>query len=126
MVSEITKKHRLWYWIFFALSLLLNVGPLTVYTIKAVIEADLVYEKVTLVMTVFVVLIMTVISLINKVAMRSRLWVILIGIYFCLDYIMTPLIIIAVCQVVDEIIVSPLKKHFREKLSINKEIDRRL
>lgn len=125
MVSEITKKNRLWYWIFFAFSLLLNVAPLATYAIKAVIEADLVYEKVTLVMTVFIVLIMTIISIINKVAMRSRLWIILIGIYFCLDYIMTPLIIIAVCQVVDEIIVSPLKKHFKEKLSINKEIDRR-
>ena len=125
-MSETTKHYRLWYWVFFIFSVLLNVCPLAVYSIKAIVESDLIYEKVTLVLTVFIVLIMTCISLVNKVAMRSRLWVILIGIYFCLDYILTPLIIIAVCQIVDELVVNPLKHNFREKLVINKQIDRRL
>lgn len=125
-MSETTKHYRLWYWVFFIFSILLNVSPLAGYAIKAMIESDLIYEKVTLVTTVFIVLIMTCVSLVNKVAMRSRLWVILIGLYFCLDYILTPLMIIAVCQIVDELIVSPLKHSFREKLVINKQIDRRL
>lgn len=121
-----TKHFRICFWFTFIASLLLNIAPLAVYTIKALIEADLTHEKVSLVMIVFVVLIMTIVSLVNKIALKSRLWIILIGIYICLDYIMTPLIIIAVCQIVDEIIMSPLSKHYKLKLNINKEMDARL
>ena len=125
MTSSITKHYRLWYWVFFAFSLLCNICPLAVYSIKALIESDSTPEKVALSTTVFIVLIMTVISIINKHAMRSRLWIILIGIYICLDSIMTPLIIIAVCQVLDELVVCPLKNSFKNKLIINKQIDKR-
>lgn len=126
MTSSITKHYRLWYWVFFAFSLLCNICPLAVYVIKSLIESDSTPEKVALSTTVFVVLIMTVISIVNKHAMRSRLWIILIGIYICLDNIMTPLIIIAVCQVLDELVVCPLKHSFQNKLTINKQIDKRL
>lgn len=120
-----TAKFRLLYWIFFAASLLLNVAPLTFYTVGALCSASLVYEKVALCMTVFVVLIMTIISMLNHVALKSRLWIVLIGIYICLGEILTPLIVIACCQITDEIIVSPLKVSFRNKLTINKELDLR-
>ena len=120
-----TAKFCLLYWIFFAASLLLNVAPLTFYTIGALCSASLVYEKVALCMTVFVVLIMTLISLMNHAAMKSRLWIVLIGIYICLGEILTPLIVIACCQITDEIIISPLKASFRNKYTINKEMDLR-
>ena len=121
-----TKKYRRNYWILLILSILLNVCPLAVYTLKAVFESQVVYQKVALTSTVFIVLIMTIVSLVNKVTLKSRLWIILIGLYICLDYIMTPLIIIAVCQVVDELIVTPLKKSSKNKLIIHKQIDARL
>jgi hypothetical protein len=121
-----TKKYRTLFWVFFAISVLLNIGPLCGYTIKALIEADLTHEKVALCLTVVVVLIMSAICLINKVALKSRLWIILIGLYMCLDYILTPLIIIACCQVLDELLISPLKSMFKTKLTIHKELDKRL
>lgn len=120
-----TSKMRRAYWIFAIMSLLLNICPLAVYTIKALYEANLTHEKIALSMTVFVVLIMTIISIANKIVLRSRLWIILIGVYICIDYIMTPLIIIAVCQILDELLIAPLKKSFKNKLIINKEIDKR-
>lgn len=125
-MSDRTKKFRNLYWIFLILSILSNICPLAVYTIQALINADLVHEKVALTMTVFIVLILTIISLINKITLRSRLWIILIGIYLCLDYIMTPLIIIAICQIMDELIFSPLKKRYKNRLIINKEMDKRV
>lgn len=125
MMSERTRKFRCLYWIFFVISLVINIGPLACYTISALINADLTHEKVTLTMTVLIVLIMTIISIINKITLKSRLWIILIGIYICLDYIMTPLIIIAVCQILDELIISPLKKSYKNRLIINKEMDKR-
>ena len=121
-----TKTYRFKYWMLFALSLLLNICPLAVYTIQALLQGQLVYQKVALTMTVFIVLIMTVISIVNKITLRSRLWIILIGLYLCLGEILTPLIIIAVCQIADEIIVHPLKGHYKNKLTISKEIDKRL
>lgn len=125
-MSDRTIKFKRLYWIFLIFSLLLNVGPLAGYSITALINADLVHEKVALTMTVFIVLILTIVSMINRVTMKSRLWIVLIGIYMCIDYIMTPLIIIAVCQILDEIVVTPLKKNYKNKLTINKEMDMRL
>lgn len=124
-MSSITKHYRLWFRIMFVVSLLLNICPLGVYTVKALLEADLTHEKVALTMTVFVVLIMTIICIANKIVLRSRLWIVLIGIYLCLDYIMTPLIIIAVCQVLDELVACPIKKYCKTRLVINKQIDKR-
>lgn len=126
MTSNVTKSFRLKYLLCFFISILLNIGPLAFYSISALINSTLVYQKVTLIMTVLIVVILTAVSLVNKVAMRSRLWILLIGIYVCLEYIMTPLIIIACCQIIDEIIFTPLYKSMRNKLLINKQIDRRL
>lgn len=106
-------------------SVLLNIGPLLGYIIASVIQADLVTEKIALSMTILIVVILTLVSIVNKVALRSRLWILLIGMYLCLDSIMTPLIIIAVCQVIDELIVSPLAAHYKTRYRINKEIDLR-
>ena len=121
-----TKTYRIWFWILAVLSFLLCVGPLAAYSVSALIAADLVIEKVALASTVFIVLIMSVVSWLNKIALRSRLWIILIGLYICLDSIMTPLIIIAACQVIDEIIVCPIKNNLSTKLTISKELDKRL
>ena len=125
-MSNITNHYRRLYWIFLLVSTLLTICPATVYTIKALIESDLVYEKTSLVLTVFLVLIMTCITIVNKQAMRSRLWILLIGLYISLDYILGPLIVIAICQVLDELIACPLKKSYKNKLVINKQIDRRV
>lgn len=125
-MSSPTKKYRNLSYIFGTLSILLNITPFAVYAIIALADSNFIYQKITLSMTVLIVAIMTLVCLINKVAMKSRLWIILIGIYVCLGEIITPLIIIAVCQIVDELIVSPLYKNFKNKKIINKEIDKRL
>ena len=120
-----TKKYRTIFWSLVVLSILLQVGPLITYGIIGYVESDLVTEKVALSMTVVIVAVLTVVSFINKVALRSRLWIILIGLYFALDYILVPLLIVACCQIADELIVSPLKKHYKTKLTISKEMDKR-
>ena len=120
-----TKKYRAIFWSLVVLSILLQVGPLVTYGIIGYVESDLVTEKVALSMTVVIVGVLTVVAFINKVALRSRLWIILIGLYFALDYILVPLLIVACCQIADELIVTPLKKHYKTKLTISKEMDKR-
>lgn len=124
--STTTKKYRNWFWFFAIASVLLNIVPVTTYVLLAFFESALVVEKVGLCSTVLVVIIMTVVAQVNKVAMRSRIWVLLIGLYLCLDYFITPLIIIAVCQIIDEVVATPAKNYNKTRLVINKEMDKRL
>lgn len=121
-----TKKLKAKYVTAALISLLLNIGPLLVFTIIAFISGTAIVHKVTLSMTLLVVLIFSIITLVNKTVFRSKLWILLIGLWLCLDNILTPLIVFAVCQVVDELIVTPIKKYYKDRYKINKEIDRRL
>lgn len=126
MKSKQTKSNKRWYLIFSFISAILWLAPVAIFLFLAVMEGTLMYQKVALSLTVLCVVIMTIVALTSKVALRSRLWILLIGIYICLQEIMVPIIIFACCQVADELIVSPLKTRYKRKYQINKEIDGRL
>lgn len=121
-----TKKYQRLALFLTILSVLLYVGPFATYVVMGLCGDALITEKVGLVATILIVGIMTVVATANKMVLRSRLWILLIGLYACLDNILTPLIIVAVCQVLDEMIVSPLAKWYRTKATINGELDKRL
>ena len=125
-MANITKKLRIAAVLLLIISILLNVGPLAAYTIMGLAEADLTTEKVALASAVFVVLILSVVAWVNKTTMRSRIWVILLGLYFCLDNFVVPLLVIAITQILDEWIISPLYHYYQNKYTINREIDRRI
>ena len=80
-----TKKYNRLYWTFFILSLLLNAGPLFYYIGEAALGGALIHEKVSLSLLVIVVLIMSIVSWANKIVLRSKIWILIIGLYFCLD-----------------------------------------
>jgi hypothetical protein len=121
-----TKKYTRLAVLFTMLSVLLLIGPFLIYTAGALFGDALVSQKMALASTVVIVLVMTAISALNHLAMRSRLWILLIGLYCCLDNIMEPLLVIAVCQVLDELIIAPLAKRFRNQATIHAELDKRL
>lgn len=124
-LTPITKKYRLAATILLLVSILLNILPLGYYTVDALINAEFIMDQVKLCMTVFVVLIMSIVSWVNKTTSRSKIWVIIIGLYLCLDSFLVPLLLIGITQIADEWIISPLHKSFRNKYVINKQIDRR-
>ena len=121
-----TQRYRRLYWLFAITSLLFNIGPLAAYSIMGLVGAELVVEKVALATTIFIVLILSAVAFVNKTTMRSRVWVILLGLYACLDHMLTPLLVIAITQIVDEWFISPAAKSFHNKFVINKQIDKRL
>lgn len=125
-MSDITRKYSRLTALFMTIHIVLNIGPLATYSIMALIKSDLTHEKITLCSTVFVVIIMTAFAAVNKIALRSRIWVILIGIYICLNDIITPLIVIASTQLADELLIHPLYTLFKRNKEINKQIDRRI
>lgn len=120
-----TKKLRFWFIILTILSILLNIGPVAVYAVIGLVQGTLLIEKVALSMTIFVVAILSVIAWANKLVLRSRLWILLAGLFFVLDAFAAPLIIIGVCQVLDELFVCPIKKKIKTRYIVNKEMDRR-
>lgn len=121
-----TSKHRKIYILLSILSIILNCTPIVYYTVKAFIESSATVHKVALCSSIFISLILTLISLVTKVSLRSTLWILIIGLYLCLDSLINMIIFIAICQVIDEMIITPLKKSEKQKLVINKELDKRM
>lgn len=120
-----TKKLKFKAALLGVLRILLNIGPLAFYTILSLIESDGIGTKITLGCTVTLVLIFSAVAWVNKLALRSRLWILLIGFWLCLDTFLPALIVIASCQVLDELVFTPLHHHYKNRVTINKEIDRR-
>lgn len=124
-MSKQTKKYSSLYKMFFAFSIIVTVLPIIVYAIMGFVDGS-VREKLTLGITLIVAIILTVINLIFKFHLRSSLWIVVLGIYFCIDNIMPLLLIVAIGSILDEFIFTPLYKSFKSKAKINKEIDKRL
>lgn len=124
-MSAITKKYKILFIIFTILSFLATLGPLIYYITAGFIEAELTSQKVSLTCFVLCAGLLVIINTIMKYNIRSTIWLILIGIYFCIDNIMPLLFMIAVGTILDEFVLTPLKKRFKSKYSINKEIDKR-
>lgn len=123
--SNITKHYGKWYIIFGALSIISFFFPMIYFTGEALYTAQLVHQKIAICSTVMAVIIMSIVAAVNKLVLRSRVWIIVIGLWLCLENFLTPIIVIAVTQILDELIFSPLCKYFKERYVINRQIDKR-
>ena len=120
-----TKKYRFLGFLFSLLSLLCLIAPLAVFSGVAISEGIFETEAFALGATVLITLILSVICAINKVVMKSKIWIIVIALYVILDHFLPVLLVIAACQILDEIIISPLARYCKDIYRANKEIDRR-
>ena len=125
-LSKKTKKLRATYLITTIVSLLLWAAPIGTFVVMALVKSEFLYQKAALSLSVLTVVIMTIVALSAKIALRSRLWVLLIGVYICLDNILTMIVIFAACQIIDEMIVAPIRSRAKRRLEINRELDARL
>ena len=123
--SKQTKKYRIGYWVLTVISWALVFGPLAGYFIYGLIVSGTV-QKAGLLTTLFVAIVLTVVSVIMKLHLRSALFILVLGIYIAIDKISILLIIVSVCSVLDELLISPLQRSFKEKLGVNKAMDKRL
>lgn len=124
MASKRTKKFRAGKWIFWSLSFLCNWGFIIAFFIYGLVcgEATAQYSVA---ITGIVAIILGIISILFKRHWRTPLIIILGGLYFAVMKFSIVIITLAVCIVLDELIFTPLYLYFREKTSINKEIDKR-
>lgn len=124
MKSDITKKYQRLSILFHALSMLVLVIPLAYYTIYGFISGEIT-EKLTLGITFVIACILLVINVLFKYHIRSTIWILVLGIYICIDSIMPLLLMVAIGTILDEFILTPLYKSYHNKCTINKEIDKR-
>lgn len=123
--SDETKKYAKLSALFFWLSIICLVLPILVYVIIAFVNGGT-QEKVTLGITVTIALILVAINTIFKYHIRSCIWIVMLGIYYCIDNILPLLLLVAIATILDEFVFSPLHKSFKNKKIINKEIDKRI
>ena len=119
-----TKKYKIKLNICRLLSFTITVLPVIIYTIKGFMDGSI-GEKVSLGICVTLALIFMLINVMFKYHIRSTLWVLLIGIYVCIDNIIPLLIIMATTTIIDEFVLVPLINKYKNKYIINKEIDLR-
>lgn len=122
--SNITKKYSRLSKIFGLISVLITVFPLGFYVIKAFATGDP-HEKFTLGIFVVMAAIFTLLNIVFKMHLRSTIWLMLLGIYIVMDNILPLLLMVAIGTILDEIIISPLHKKYKNKAVINYEIDKR-
>ena len=123
-MSTVTKSYKNKRNLFRALSILITVLPILVFTVIGFVEGTIT-EKVSLGICLFLALLFVLINILFKHHIRSTIWILLIGIYVCVRNITPLLIIMAFSTAIDEFILDPLAKSYANKYSINKEIDKR-
>ena len=126
-MSTMTKKYKKLSILTFLLSAICSLCPILIYVIKAFVDKDVQeVNKYTLGIMCSVALVVTLINIVAKLQLRCIPWILLLGIYLCLKNITTLLVIMAITTIIDELILMPLHKSFKNKYTINKEIDKRL
>ena len=126
-MSTMTNKYKKLSILTFLLSTICSLCPILIYVIKAFVDKDVQeVNKYTLGIMCSVALVVTLINIVAKLHLRCIPWILLLGIYLCLKDITALLVIMAITTIIDELILVPLHKSFKNKYTINKEIDKRL
>lgn len=126
--SKFTKSCRRKLWLLRALDMVCLVAPLLIYVIIALVNQDaLVVQKVAVVSTAMIAIMMTAFNVISQKNLRCPIWIILIGLFVAIrDYLMPLIIILAITSVLDDLVFTPLIGYYRTKLISNKAMDERL
>ena len=123
-MSEVTKKYKRLSFIFGLLSLLCTVAPVTYFTILGFANGEI-RSKVTLGCTLMLCLILVAINIIKKENLRSPVYIMILGIYMCLDNLLSLFLIMAITTILDEMVFEPLHRTYKNRAVINREIDKR-
>ena len=129
-VSDRTKQCRTLKNVFGVLHLLCLFGPLLYFIPYGYVTGETV-EKICMSFTIILSVVLAVISILVSVTARAGLhrcimWVLIAGVLFCLKEIQVFIWIMAVTSILDELIFTKVRDHYKAALISNKEIDRRV
>ena len=128
MASKFTRECRFKLWLFRILDWICLFMPLIIYICVALASNEaIVAQKVAVVSTTMVALILSVFNVISQKKLRCPIWIILIGLFVAIrDYLMPLIIILAITSVLDDLVFTPVISYYRTKLIANKAMDERL
>ena len=129
-LSKRTKQCRLLKNIFSILHFLCLFGPL-LYFVPYGYATGATVEKVAMSFTVVASVVLALISMLVSVTAKAGLhrcimWTLITGVLFTLQEIQVFVWIMAVTSILDELVFTKLKDHYKAALISNKEIDRRV
>lgn len=125
-MSDVTKNKRKWSIILFWTSIVLNILPMIIFVIIGFIEGSST-QKLSLGISGILAVIVGVFGLISKMPIKKTIfWTLAFGAYCVVKEQEYLIITMAVCQMIDECLVSPAHKAFKTSYKTNKEIDKRL
>lgn len=128
-VSDRTKQCKILTTIFGVLHFLCLFGPL-LYFVPYGYATGAVVEKIAMSFTVIASVILALISVLVSVTARAGLhrcimWVLITGVLFTLQEIQVFIWIMAITSILDELVFTKIRDHYKAALISNKEIDRR-
>lgn len=128
MATRTDKLKAIYGWLTF-FHMLCLFGPLLIFTIIGFCSASS-DNKITLSLTAIVAIILAFISFIVSAKHRANLhrsilWIMVIGIMHCLQSVEVFIWILAITSILDELALSPLRAKYKNKVTINKELDLR-
>lgn len=122
----LTQKYKRIHELLALLSLVCSFGPLIFFTIKACLTTGLVHNKFGLISSVAVVLILTAVCKLKEYKPRSLIWIALCGLWLVFESMGSIIIWFTATQVLDEFILTPMKKRAYRQYSDQKSIDKRI
>lgn len=128
-VSDRTKQCKILTTIFGVLHFLCLFGPL-LYFVPYGYATGAVVEKIAMSFTVIASVILALISVLVSVTARAGLhrcimWILITGVLFTLQEIQVFIWIMAVTSILDELVFTKVREHYKAALISNREIDRR-
>lgn len=126
--SKFTRDCRRKLWFFRILDIICLVAPLLAYVIVALSSGEaIVAQKVAVVSTAMIALMLTGFNVIAQKKLRCPIWIVLIGLFVAIrDYLMPLIIILAITSILDDLVFTPVIGYYKTKLISNKAIDERL
>lgn len=127
MSSKYTRDARFKLWLFRILDWICLGLPIIIYVIVALTGDGLVAQKVAVVATTMVAIILTVVNIVAQKRLRCPIWIILIGLFIAIkEYLLPLIIILAITSILDDLVFTPLISYYRTKLIANKAMDERM
>lgn len=130
MASEATKRSKALYIVFLFVSISLNIVPEIVSCIYIFCSDKTAGRTTPLIIALAAAFILFMINIIAKTKIRSAKWVIFFGLYYALmnipQMLVYTLLAIGICTIVDDLIVTPIYRHYQFSFKSNKIIDKRL
>ena len=129
-VSDRTKQCRTLKNVFGLLHFLCLFGPLLYFIPYGYVTGETV-EKIGMSFTIIASVVLAVISILVSVTARAGLhrcimWILISGVLICLKEIQVFIWIMAITSILDELIFTKVRDHYKAALISNKEIDRRV